>query len=77
VTALAFALVVALLVFLGAHAALLVSLAARPPRYRALVALVVPPLAPYWAWRSALRTRVYVWLGSLALYAAGIALLAR
>ena len=67
----------ALVTFLGAHVALLSTLFARVPRYRGLVALAVPPLAPYWGWRVELRTRVYVWLGSLAVYAAGVAILAR
>jgi hypothetical protein len=68
---------IALAVFVGAHLTLLVSLVRRRPRYRALVALVVPPLAPYWAWRGELRTRVYVWLAAVAVYAAGVAVLAR
>jgi hypothetical protein len=67
----------ALVLFVGAHVTLLVSLVRRRPRYRALVALAVPPLAPYWAWRGELRTKVYVWLAALALYAAGVAVLAR
>ena len=66
-----------LLVFVGAHVTLLGSLALRAPRYRAAVALLVPPLAPYWGWRSGLKTRVYVWGASLLLYAAGVALLVR
>jgi hypothetical protein len=68
---------IGLLVFAGAHAALLVSLALREPRYRALIALAVPPLAPYWAWQSGLKARVYLWAAALVIYAAGVAVLAR
>jgi hypothetical protein len=75
--AIAAVVALALLAFLGAHATLLAFLFSRAPRYRGLVALAVPPLAPYWAWRGDLRARVYVWLGSLAVYAAGVAILAR
>jgi hypothetical protein len=67
----------ALVVFLAAHAASIVFLFSRPPRYRGLVALAVPPLAPYWTWRGGLHARVYVWLASLAVYAVGVAILAR
>jgi hypothetical protein len=58
---LAFALVVT------AHVTLVVGLAARRPRWRALVALVVPPLAPWWGW-SVLRRRSVLWLASAAAY---------
>jgi hypothetical protein len=67
----------ALVGFLGAHLALLVFLFSRSPRYRGLVALAVPPLAAYWGWRGERRTRVYLWLASLAVYTVGVAILAR
>ncbi len=75
--ALAIGVALVLLVFLGAHASLLGSLVTHRPRYRAAVALVVPPLAPYWGWRAGLRRRVYVWSAALLLYAAGVCALAR
>jgi hypothetical protein len=68
---------IALVAMLGVHVALLVRLATRAPRYRALVALAVPPLAPYWGWRTGARTWVYVWGGALALYTLGVAVLLR
>jgi hypothetical protein len=68
---------VVLLVFLGAHVSLLGSLVVRRPRYRAAVALVLPPLAPYWAWRAGLRRRVYTWATALLLYAVGVGVLRR
>jgi hypothetical protein len=59
-------LVVAFAVLVTAHVTLLVGLAARAPRWHALVALVVPPFAPYWGWRP-LRGRSVAWMaGALA-----------
>ncbi len=40
---------------------------------RALVGLLVPPLAPWWAWQAGLRARTIVWGAALALYAIGVA----
>ena len=51
-----------------AHVTLVVGLAARPPRWRALVALVVPPLAPWWGW-TVLRRRSVLWVVSALGYA--------
>jgi hypothetical protein len=50
------------------HASSLLGLAARAPRWHAFVALLVPPLAPYWAARSRMRLRAGLWIGSLAVY---------
>jgi hypothetical protein len=66
-----------LVVFGGAHLALLGALVVRTPRYRALVAFAVPPLAPYWAWQGGAKGRVYVWGVALTVYTAGVALLRR
>jgi hypothetical protein len=74
--AVAIVIAVSLVVFVAAHVSLLVSLLGRPSRVRGLVALVVPPLAPYWGWREGLKLRVYVWATTLTLYTAGVALLA-
>jgi hypothetical protein len=63
--------------FLLAHAALLASLFRRPPRLRALAALLVPPLVPYWSWQAGKKRLVYVWGGALVIYAMGVALLKR
>ncbi|HEY5241627.1 MAG TPA: hypothetical protein VIJ22_09185 [Polyangiaceae bacterium] len=61
------ALVLAFAVLVTAHVALVVGLAGRAPRWRALVALAVPPLAPYWGW-STLRRRSVLWVASAVAY---------
>ena len=66
-------LAVAFVAQVGAHLALLTGLALRRPRWRALVALVVPPLAPVWGWSEGMRRRAYAWGLSLAAYAVGVA----
>jgi hypothetical protein len=67
-----------LVVFVGVHLALLVALGTKTPaRYRALIALVVPPLAPYWAWQGGAKRSVYLWGFALTFYTAGVALLRR
>ena len=48
--------------------AIVFGLALRPPRWRALVALTVPPLAPYWGARGGMHARVVVWGASAAAY---------
>jgi len=61
-------LVLAFAVAFTAHVTLVAGLAGRTPRWRALVALVVPPLAPYWGW-AGLRRRSALWLVAVAAYA--------
>jgi hypothetical protein len=63
------ALVVAFAAVVTTHVTLVAGLAARPPRWRALVALVVPPLAPYGGW-TALRRRSILWLAGAIAYVA-------
>jgi hypothetical protein len=58
----------ALAVHVGAHVALLVGLARRRPWWRALAALVVPPLAPIWGWNEMPR-RAHAWAIAFAAYA--------
>jgi hypothetical protein len=54
---------------LTAHVLIVVRLARRRPRYRGLLALVVPPLAPTWAYREGWRLLAFVWLGGVLGYA--------
>jgi hypothetical protein len=56
-----------------AHVALVASLAGRSPRWRAAVALVVPPLAVVWG-RENFRRWCVVWLVAAALYLVTFAL---
>ena len=73
-TLLSFWLLAALLAHAGAHVAILVSLFRRGPRYRAAVAFVLPPLAPYYAVAVGFRKLSALWLASLLAYAFGVAL---
>ena len=49
--------------------ALVLGLARRRPRTRALWATLFPPLAPYWGWGEQMRVRVIGWLVSVGVYA--------
>jgi hypothetical protein len=66
------ALAIALLAFLGSHLAIVATLLRRRAWWRALCALTVPPLAPWWAWDRKARSRplAVAWLGALGAYAA-------
>ncbi len=55
------------------HVALAALLVARKPRWRALLALVFPPLAPYWGWSEGLKVWSALWLVSATLYVVGFA----
>jgi hypothetical protein len=62
--------------WITAHVLLLLRLAP-VIRVRALVGLLVLPLAPYYALRAGLRRHAYLWIASAVLYLAtlGVALL--
>lgn len=51
-----------------AHVTIVVGLARRSPRWRALAALVLLPLAPYWALRARMRVRGVAWLFAFVAY---------
>lgn len=52
-----------------AHVALALRLALRErPRWRGLVALVVPPLAVIWGFRAGFRRNAVVWLVAVVVY---------
>ena len=61
-------LVISLALFITAHVTITYGLAVRHPRWRALVAFCVPPLAVFWAWRERMRVRAGIWAASLVLY---------
>lgn len=64
-------------VLVTAHVALILGLASRPPRWRALVALVLPPLAAYWGWQEQRRLASATWFVSLVAYAVALFMAAR
>ncbi len=61
-------LVVAFATLVTAHVAILAGLLAREPRWRALAAVLVPPLAPAWAARAGMAGRAGVWVTSAIAY---------
>jgi hypothetical protein len=63
------ALDVAFATLVTAHVTIVAGLASRPPRWRAAVALVLPPLAPYWAARAGMHARWVTWVAAAAAYA--------
>lgn len=42
------------------------------PRWRGLVALVVPPLAPLWGFREGWKVTAIIWLSAVAVYAGAL-----
>jgi hypothetical protein len=71
------ALALALALLAGVHLALVVGLARTGARgrVRAVVALLVIPLAPWWGWQAGLRRTTIAWGAALALYAVGLTIL--
>jgi hypothetical protein len=67
-------LVLAFATLVTVHVAIVLGLAGRDPRWRALVAFVLPPLAPYWALRDGMFKRGSVWIGSVVLYSSLLAI---
>jgi len=61
------ALVLAFATLVTAHVALVAGLASRRPWWRAPVALIAAPLAPYWGHKERMHARAAVWVaGALA-----------
>jgi hypothetical protein len=54
--------------FATAHVAIVVHLLGLRPRWRAGVALLVPPFALVWGRQAALNGWCRIWVGALALY---------
>lgn len=61
-------LIIAFALFITAHVAIACGLVWKSPKWRAPVALVVVPLAPYWALREHMRVRAVLWAAALVLY---------
>ena len=64
-------LMVGFAVLVTAHLALVVGLLQIAPRCHALVALIVPPLAPIWGGRARMGIRTAFWVAGAVLYAIG------
>ncbi len=68
------ALLVAFATFVTVHLWIAVKLVVwAKPRYRGVVALVVPPLAPMWAYRERWPVLCWLWIGAVVAYAASLA----
>jgi hypothetical protein len=65
-------LCVAVGLHLVAHVTLVIGLLRRDPWWRGAVALVVPPLAPFWGYEARLRGRVTLWVVTLVVYLATV-----
>jgi hypothetical protein len=63
------ALLVDFAILLTTHVTLVAGLAHRPPRWRAVVALLAAPLAPYWGHKAKMNGRASLWVASAAAYA--------
>jgi hypothetical protein len=70
----AWCLATVLAVFVAAHGVLVVGLARRHVLAKAVVALLVPPLAPWWGFRAGMRVATVAWCAALALYTVGVIL---
>jgi hypothetical protein len=60
-----------------AHVTIVAGLAGRPPRWRALAASIVVPLAPFWGFRERMHVRAALWISSAVAYAVARWLAAR
>lgn len=65
-------LVVAFATLVTAHVTLAIGLARRPPRWRAAIALLIAPLAPWWGWRERMHIRAFLWLVAAVSYAGAL-----
>jgi hypothetical protein len=76
VIVLSWLLAVVFAALVGLHVFMLGGIARRA-LWRAALALVIPPLTPYWGWQLGMRRRVVASCILVVLYAIGVALLAR
>lgn len=71
------ALVASFALLVTTHVAIVAGLLARSPRWRAPLALVVAPLAPFWAMQERMRVRGWVWVACVVAYAVARVLAAK
>ena len=64
--------VIGFAVLVTAHVAVVFALASRPPRWRALVAFFLPPVAPIFAFRAHVYVRGVLWIAAALAYAVGL-----
>lgn len=63
-------LLLAFATWVTVHIAISVRLVlAGPPRHRGLLALFLPPLAPWWAWERRWRVSSALWVSAVVVYA--------
>jgi hypothetical protein len=62
------ALVVAFAALVTVHATIVAGLAGRAPRWRAALALIAAPLAPYWGFKERMHLRAGLWVASALAY---------
>lgn len=67
------ALLLSFATLVTSHVVLAFRLVGVRPRWRGLVALVIPPLAPLWGYREGFRRTSTLWLAALVVYVATLA----
>jgi len=67
--------VVAFAFLVTVHVWIVAGLARRPPRWRALAGLVVPPLALWFALQERMRRRATLWIGFAVVYLVSLVLM--
>ncbi|HZU84237.1 MAG TPA: hypothetical protein VE987_15010 [Polyangiaceae bacterium] len=65
-------LVLAFATLTTVHVSIALALARRPPRWRSAVALVLAPLAPWWALRERMLARGAAWIVAGVVYCAAL-----
>jgi hypothetical protein len=71
------ATVIAFATLVTAHVLIAIGLLGLPRRWRAPAALIVVPLAPWWAWREKMRVRGLLWTLAALAYLVSLALAQR
>jgi hypothetical protein len=66
-------LVLAFATLVTAHITLVLGLLRRPPWWRGVVGLLLPPLAPWWGWRGNMRVRSGLWVAAAVVYLSALA----
>jgi hypothetical protein len=64
------AMIAAFALAVTAHVTIVWGLAWQRPKWRAAAALLVLPLAPWWAWRARMHLRALAWAVGVVVYAA-------